>query len=111
MKEQREQPADSSVSERMVARIEVNEIGDPVRQSKIVDAVMALDGVTESKIEKGALHVWYDPLATTEAKIEQAVRSTGNTVKAAATETDAPHPDPPQSSSEREATSKDAQDS
>jgi hypothetical protein len=34
-------------------------------------------------------------LATTEKKIEQAVRSTGTRVKAAATDTEAAHPDLP----------------
>ena len=46
----------------------------------------------EAKIEKGALHIAYDPLAIPEKKIEQAIRSTGSTVKAAATDTEAPHP-------------------
>jgi copper chaperone CopZ len=87
--------ADSSLSETMVARLEIEELGDPARERKIVDAVVALDGVTEAKIEKSALHVSYDPLATTDKKIDQAVRSTGNTVKAAATETETPHPDLP----------------
>jgi copper chaperone CopZ len=87
--------ADSSLSETMVARIEINELGDPARQKEITDAVEALDGVTEVKIEKGALHVSFDPLATTEKKIEQAVRSTGSTVKAAATDRETPHPDLP----------------
>jgi copper chaperone CopZ len=87
--------AGSSLSETMVARLEIEELGDPARERKIVDAVVALDGVTEAKIEKSALHVSYDPLATTDKKIEQAVRSTGNTVKAAATETETPHPDLP----------------
>jgi len=54
-----------------------------------------LDGVIETKIEKGALHVSYDPLATTEKKIEQAVRSTGTSIKAAATDTEGAHPDLP----------------
>jgi copper chaperone CopZ len=90
-------PADSSLSETMAARIEINELGDPAHQKQITDAVTALDGVIETKIEKGALHVSYDPLATTEKKIEQAVRSTGTTVKAAATDTEDAHPDlPPQ---------------
>ncbi len=80
-------PADSSLRETMAARIEIKELGDPARQKKITDAVAALDGVIETKIEKGALHVSYDPLATTEKKIEQAVRSTGTTIKAAATVT------------------------
>ena len=62
----------------MAARIEIKELGDPAHQKKITDAVEALEGVTESRIEKGALHVSYDPLATTEKKIEQAIRSTGN---------------------------------
>jgi copper chaperone CopZ len=92
-------PADSSLSETMAARIEINELGDPVRQKEITDAVEALDGVIEAKIEKGALHVSYDPLAATEKKIEQAIRSTGSTVKAAATDTETAHPDLPTSAS------------
>ena len=81
----------------MAARIEIEELEDPARQRKITDGVGALGGVIEVKIENGALHVSYDPLATTEKKIEQAVRSTGNTVKAAATDTKTPHPDLPTS--------------
>lgn len=84
--------ADSSLSETMVARIEIKELGDPTRQKEITDAVDALDGVSETKIENGALHVSYDPLATTEKKIEQAIRSTGAAVKAAATDTETAHP-------------------
>jgi copper chaperone CopZ len=87
-------PPDSSLRETMAARIEINELGDPVRQNELTDAVEVLDGVIETKIEKGALHVSYDPLATTEKKIEQAIRSTGTTIKAAATDTEGAHPDP-----------------
>ena len=87
--------AESSFSETMAARIEIKELGDPAHQKKIIDAVEALDGVIETKIEKGALHVSYDPLATTEKKIEQAIRSTGTTIKAAATDTEGAHPDLP----------------
>ena len=68
----------------MAARIEIKELGDPVRQKEITDAVEALDGVIEAKIENDALHVSYDPLAMSEKKIEQAIRSTGTTIKAAA---------------------------
>ena len=87
--------ADSSLSETMAARIEINELGDPAHQKTITDAVQALDGVIETKIEKGALHVSYDPLAATEKKIEQAIRSTGTTIKAAVTDTEGAHPDLP----------------
>jgi hypothetical protein len=80
------EPADSSLSENMAARIEIKELGDPAHQKKITDAIEALDG---------ALHVSYDPLATSEKKIEQAIRSTGSTVKAAATDTETAHPDLP----------------
>ncbi len=59
----------------MAARIEIKELGDPAHQKEITDAIEALDGVLETKIEKGALHVSYDPLTTTEKKIEQAIRS------------------------------------
>ena len=79
----------------MAARIEIKELGDVARQKKITDAVEALDGVVEIKIENGALHVSYDPLATSEKKIEEAIRSTGTTVKAAATDTEGAHPDLP----------------
>ena len=79
----------------MAARIEIKELGDPVRQKEITDVVEALDGVIETKIEKGALHVSYDPLATTEKKIEQAIRSTGTIIKAVTTDTESAHPDLP----------------
>ena len=88
-------PAVSSLVETMAARIEINELGDPARQKEIIYAVEALDGVIETKIEKGALHLSYDPLVTSETKIEQAIRSTGTTVEAAATGTEGPHPDLP----------------
>lgn len=88
--------ADSSLGETMVARIEVDELRDPACQKKITDALGALEGVIETKMEKGALHVSFDPLATTDKKIAQAIRSAGTTVKTAATGTARPHPDLPQ---------------
>jgi copper chaperone CopZ len=88
-------PADSSLRETMAARIEIKELGDSVRQKEITNAVKALDGVIEAKIENDVLHVSYDPLTTSEKKIEQAIRSTGSTVKAAATDTETAHPDLP----------------
>jgi len=87
--------ADSDLSETMTARIEIKELGDPANQKKITDAIKALDGVIETKIAKGALHVSYDPLATSEKKIEQAIRSTGTAIKDAATDTEGAHPDLP----------------
>jgi len=88
-------PADSSLRESMAARIEIKELGDPAHQKEITDAIEALDGVLETKIEKGALHVSYDPLTTTEKKIEQAIRSTGTIIKAVTTDTESAHPDLP----------------
>jgi copper chaperone CopZ len=92
-----EEPDDTSpsLSETMAARIEITELGNPARQKEITDAVEALDGVIETKVEKGALHVSYDPLVTSEKRIEDAIRSTGTTVKAAATDTETAHPDLP----------------
>jgi len=95
MKEQAQLATGSGLSETMVARIEIKELGDPAHQSKKADAVMALNGVIESKIEKAALHVSYDPLATTQKKIEQAVRSTGSTVKATTAGSEGAGPDLP----------------
>ena len=94
MKENRDD-ADSTLNETMASRIQIKELGDSSRQKEITDAVEALDGMIEVKIAKGALHVSYDPLATNEKKIEEAIRSTGSTVKAAATDRETPHPDLP----------------
>ena len=94
----------------MVARIEINELGDPGRQKEITDAVEALDGVIETKIENDALHVSYDPLSTSEKKIEEAVRSTGSTVKAAATDTESAHPDLPTPANVEQAPGENAHD-
>jgi copper chaperone CopZ len=88
---------DPSLSETMAARIEIKELENLARQKQITDAIAALDGVIEAKIENGALHVSYDPLATSEKKIEQAVCSTGSTIKAAVTDTETAHPDLPMS--------------
>jgi len=82
----------SAPSEAMVARIEIEEIGVAANEKEMTDSVTGLPGVREVKIAKGAMHVTYDPLATTEKKIVEAVRASGNTVKAAATDTETPHP-------------------
>jgi copper chaperone CopZ len=108
MKNKSDHP-DPTLSETMAARIEIKELGDPGRQKEITDAVEALDGVIELKIAKGALHVSYDPLATNEKKIEEAIRSTGSTVKAAATDRETPHPDLPTPTNIAQAQVEDAQ--
>jgi copper chaperone CopZ len=82
----------SALDETMVARIEIEEIGVAANEKEMTDSVTALPGVREVKIENGAMHVTYDPLATSEKKIEEAVRASGNTVKAAAADTETPHP-------------------
>jgi hypothetical protein len=101
---------DSSLSETMTARLEIKELGDPAHQKEITDAVLDLDGVIEAKIQKSALYVSYDPLATTKKKIEQAIRSIGNTVKAAATDTETAHPDLPASANTEQAPVEKAKD-
>ena len=82
----------SALDEAMVARIEVEEIGVAANEKEMTDSVSALPGVREVKIENGAMHVTYDPLATSEKKIEEALRASGSTVKAATTDTETPHP-------------------
>ena len=91
MNEEKDQEL-SALDEAMVARIEIEEIGVAANEKEMTDSITALPGVREVKIEKGAIHVTYDPLTTTEKKIEEAVRTSGNTVKAAAAETETPHP-------------------
>ena len=58
----------SALSEPMVARLEIEQLGDATSEKKITDAVKALNGVTDVKVEKDALFVTYDPLITTEKK-------------------------------------------
>lgn len=57
MKEETNRAADSGLSETMAARIDIDELSDPARQRQISDAVKALDGVIEFKIENGAVYV------------------------------------------------------
>jgi copper chaperone CopZ len=82
----------SALDEIMVARIEIEGIGVAANEKEMTDSVRALPGVREVKIENGAMYVTYDPFDTTEKKIEEAVRASGNTVKAATTDTESPHP-------------------
>jgi copper chaperone CopZ len=80
-------PENSALSELMVARLEIEQLGNATSEKRITDAVTALNGVKDVKVEKEALFVTYDPLITTEKKIEVAVRSSGGAVKAAGTDT------------------------
>jgi copper chaperone CopZ len=91
MKEEKDQES-SGLDEVMVARVEIGGIGVAASEKEITDSASALPGVREVKIENGAIYVTYDPLATSEKKIEEAVRASGNTVKIATTDTEAPHP-------------------
>ena len=85
-------PENSALSELMVARLEIEQLGDPTSEKQITDAVNALNGVKDVKVEKDALFITYDPLITAEKKIEAAVRSSGGVVKTAGTDTEGPHP-------------------
>jgi len=76
----------------MVARVESEGVGSPTHEKAITDAVNALDGVEEVSIENGAIHVTYDPLQTTEKKIEESIRASGNRVTSAETDSEMPRP-------------------
>ncbi|PYK42315.1 MAG: hypothetical protein DME46_11345 [Verrucomicrobia bacterium] len=67
----------------MVARIESDGVGSPVRERAITDALSAIDGVSEVRIATGAIHVTYDPLKTSEKNIEESIRASGNDVAGA----------------------------
>jgi len=43
-------------------------------------------------MENGAIHVTYDPLQTTEKKIEESIRASGNSVTSAASDSEMPCP-------------------
>jgi copper chaperone CopZ len=74
----------------MVARIESEGLGSPTREKAITDALNAIDGVQEVSIENGAIDVTYDPLQTTEKKIEESIRASGNSVKSATIDRETP---------------------
>jgi copper chaperone CopZ len=76
----------------MVARIESEGVGSPTHEKAITDALDSIDGVQEVSIENGAIHVTYDPLQTTEKKIEESIRASGNSVTSAATDSEMPCP-------------------
>ena len=76
----------------MVARIESEGVGSPTHEKTITDALNTIDGVQEVNIENGAIHVTYDPLQTTEKRIEDSIRASGNSVTSAETESEAPRP-------------------
>jgi len=72
----------------MVARIESEGVGSPGHEKAITDALNGVDGVQEVSIENGAIHVTYDPLQTTEKKIEESIRASGNSVTSATTDSE-----------------------
>jgi len=85
--------AKAALAATMVARIESDSIGFPTHEKAITEALMAIEGVCDVKIATGAIHVTYDPLKTSDKKIEESIRASGNSVTSAATETETPHPD------------------
>ncbi len=76
----------------MVARIESDGVGSPTHEKAITDALDSIDGIEEVSIEHGAIHVTYDPLQTTEKKIEESICASGNSVTSAATDSETPRP-------------------
>ena len=76
----------------MVARIESEDVCSPANEKTITDALDTLDGVQEVSIENGAVHVTYDPLQTTEKRIEDSIRAGGNSVTSTETESELPRP-------------------
>jgi copper chaperone CopZ len=76
----------------MVARIESEGLGSPTREKAVTDALNAIDGVQEVSIEGGAIHVTYDPVQTSEKKIEESIRASGNSVTSAPTDSETPGP-------------------
>jgi copper chaperone CopZ len=88
--------SDTNLTETMAAKIEIEPMNDPAGENRIAEGVAALDGVTDFKIKNGVVHVSYDPLTTSEKKIEHAVSAAGGKIKATESETEIPHPDLPQ---------------
>jgi copper chaperone CopZ len=76
----------------MVARIESEGVGSSTHEKAITDALSAIDGVQEVRIENRAIYVTYDPLRATERKIEESIRAGGNSVTSATTDSEKPGP-------------------
>jgi copper chaperone CopZ len=76
----------------MAARIESEAVGSSTDEKAITDALNAIDGIQEVRIENGAIHVIYDPLQTTEKKIEESIRASGHRVTSAETDSETPRP-------------------
>jgi copper chaperone CopZ len=74
----------------MEARIESEGVGSVTHEKAITDALNAIKGVHKVKIAKGAIYVTYDPLKTTEKKIEESIRASGSSVTSASANTEAP---------------------
>jgi copper chaperone CopZ len=78
--------------ELLVARFEIEEAGAPVN-ADISAALKGIKGVKAIAISNGAIEVTYDPLQTSEKRIEEVVRHSG--IKPSRTEIgwESPHPD------------------
>ena len=77
----------------MVARFEVEDLGSPVAQKKITEALRAIHGVAEITFALNAVYVRYDPLETIDKRLKQTIQNTGLSVKAMAADVETPHPD------------------
>ena len=76
----------------MLALIESEGVGSPTHEKAITNALNTIGGVQEVSIENGAIHVTYDPLQTTEKRIEDSIRASGNSVTSAETDSETPRP-------------------
>jgi len=74
----------------MEARIGSEGVGSVEHEKEITDALNAIEGVKEVKIANGAIYIIYDALKTTEKRIEESIRASGNSVTSAITGTEAP---------------------
>ncbi|HEY4283285.1 MAG TPA: heavy-metal-associated domain-containing protein [Chthoniobacterales bacterium] len=91
MSEEQEDQHQKVLGATMVARIESKGVGSPTHEKAITDALNAIDGIQEVKVATGAIHVTYDPLKTSDKKIEESIRASGNSVTSAVTDSQTPH--------------------
>ena len=82
--------ARAALNATMEARIESEGVGSAEHEKEITDALNAIEGVHEVKIANGSIYVIYDALETTEKRIEELIRASGNSVTSATTGTEAP---------------------
>ena len=91
MEDKTDQPNPAAGAELMDATISVEHLESAQAEAKVLAALESLPGVrTVGVIEAKKVQITYDPTLISEAKLEEAIRGTGNQPSEGTTERDSP---------------------